>query len=155
MAIVGSAQRRLAAADIDQWQNGYPNRERIEQDIRASVGRVLCVEDSVVAYGAVVYTGESAYDALQGGQWLSEGDYATIHRVCVAQSAVGRGIGRLFMECAESEARERGVASIRVDTHPDNRIMQSLLSSLSYTYCGTVVYESLRLAYEKLMVESL
>lgn len=150
LEFVGGAQRRLAESGIDQWQNGYPNRERIENDVLAGVGRVLCIDGRAIAYGAVVYTGESAYNNLQGGSWLTEGThYATIHRLCVADEEVGKGVGKAFMALVEKEVALRGVASIRVDTHPDNRIMQSLISSLGYTYCGTVTYESPRLAYEK------
>ncbi len=152
MAMVRGAQQRLAASGIDQWQNGYPNPERIAEDIRLGVGRVLCVDGRAVAYGALVYTGEVAYDNLRGGKWLTEGtNYATIHRLCVADEAVGRGKGRLFMVLAEAESVSRGVGSIRVDTHPENKIMQSLIASLGYTYCGTVEYESPRLAYEKVV----
>lgn len=150
LQFVRGAQRRLAESGIDQWQNGYPNRERIENDVLAGVGRVLCIDGRAVAYGAVVYTGESAYNNLQGGSWLTEGTpYATIHRLCVADEEVGKGAGRAFMALVEQEVVLQGVASIRVDTHPDNRIMQSLIDSLGYTYCGTVTYESPRLAYEK------
>ena len=156
LAIVSGAQHRLAAAGIDQWQNGYPNREVIENDIRSSVARVVCLAGRVVAYGAVVYTGERAYENLQGGRWLTAGcGYATVHRLCVSEGVVGRGVGRGFMEFVESEALRQGVASVRVDTHPDNGTMQHLLSALGYIYCGEVCYESPRLAYEKLVVGSL
>ena len=149
--IIRSAQRRLGESGIDQWQNGYPNRQSVESDVALGYGRVICCEGRVVAYGALTYDGESAYDKLQGGAWLtSEGDYLTIHRLCVADEALGKGCGRLFMTFAEDEARAR-VASVRVDTHPDNRIMQHLLTSLGYRYCGTVTYESLRLAYERVL----
>ncbi len=152
LEFVWGAQRRLAERGIDQWQNGYPNRERIENDVLAQVGRVLCIDGRAIAYGVVVYTGESAYNNLQGGSWLTEGTpYATIHRLCVADEEVGKGAGRAFMTLVEKEVALRGVASIRVDTHPDNRIMQSLIASLGYTYCGTVTYESPRLAYEKIV----
>jgi hypothetical protein len=53
---------------------------------------------------------------------------------------------------AQTEASEN-VASMRIDTHPENKIMQSLISSLGYTYCGDVVIESRRLAYEKWLNE--
>jgi GNAT superfamily N-acetyltransferase len=149
--IILGAQRRLAASGIDQWQNGYPNRPRVEEDIARGYGRVLLVDGEVVAYGALTYDGERAYEGLQGGSWLSHGgDYLTVHRLCVVDSAVGCGLGRRFMLEAEGEARLR-VASVRVDTHPDNRVMRGLIASLGYTYCGTVVYESLRLAYEKIL----
>lgn len=149
--IIREAQRRLAASGIDQWQNGYPNRQRVEEDIARGYGRVLTLDGEVVAYGALVWDGERAYDNLQGGRWITpvNSHYLTIHRLCVAEKVVGKGYGRCFMVAAEREATERGVKSVRVDTHPHNLTMQGLIGSLGYLYCGTVVYESLRLAYEK------
>ena len=148
--IVRSAQRRLKESDIDQWQNGYPNRECVDGDVARGYGRVVCCEGRVVAYGALTYDGENAYDKLQGGSWITPdgAKYLTIHRLCVADEVVGCGLGRHFFALAEDEARLR-VGSVRVDTHPDHRIMQHLLDSLGYRYCGTVTYESLRFAYER------
>lgn len=153
MAMVAGAQRRLREAGVDQWQNGYPNAERILADIAAGYGRILQDADGCpVAYGALVYDGEAAYDRLQGGEWLTPqgASYATLHRLCVAHTELSKGYGLLFMESAEREAAGR-VGSLRVDTHPHNAIMQRLLGRLGYRYCGTVTYESLRLAYEKIV----
>lgn len=151
--IVRGAQERLRLTGTDQWQNGYPNRERIEADVALGYGRVLSRGGRVVAYGALCYDGEVAYDDLKGGEWLTfSGPYLTIHRLCVASAEVGRGLGREFMLRAEREAAPK-VASVRVDTHPRNTIMQGLIASLGYTYCGEVMYESPRLAYEKLLCD--
>ena len=148
-AIMAAASARLGAAGVDQWQRGYPNRSSVEADVAAGVGMVLSEGDTILAYGAVIFTGEPAYDDLTGGEWLtSEGDYACIHRLCVNEIFVGMGFSKQFMMAAEAMATER-VASIRIDTHPDNKIMQSLVARLGYTYCGDVIIESRRLAYEK------
>ena len=148
-AIMAAASARLGAAGVDQWQRGYPNRSSVEADVAAGVGMVLSEGDTILAYGAVIFTGEPAYDDLTGGEWLTlEGDYACIHRLCVNEIFVGMGFSKQFMMAAEAMAAER-VASIRIDTHPDNKIMQSLVARLGYTYCGDVVIESRRLAYEK------
>ena len=133
--IMAAASRRLGAAGVDQWQRGYPNRTSVERD----------VEDG----GAVIFTGEPAYDDLTGGEWLTSGDYACVHRVCVNEIFVGMGFSKQFMMAVEAMAAER-VASIRIDTHPDNKIMQGLIRTMDYTYCGDVVIESRRLAYEKI-----
>lgn len=148
--IISAASARLGAAGIDQWQRGYPNRNSIEKDIADGVGMVLCVADTILAYGAVIFTGEKAYDDLSGGEWLTDGEYACVHRLCVSDIFVGMGFSRQFMLAAEAMASER-VKSIRIDTHPDNAIMHHLIQSLGYTYCGDVVIESLRMAYEKLI----
>lgn len=148
--IMAAASARLGAAGIDQWQRGYPNRSSVEKDVRDGVGMVLCEGTTILTYGAVIFTGEPAYDELTGGEWLTAAEYACIHRLCTNEIFVGMGFSKHFMLAAEAMASER-VGSIRIDTHPDNRIMQSLISSLGYTYCGDVVIESRRLAYEKIL----
>lgn len=148
--IMAAASRRLGAAGIDQWQRGYPNRSSVERDVEDGVGVVLCEGDTILVYGAVIFTGEPAYDDLTGGEWLSSVEYACVHRVCVNEIFVGMGFSKRFMEAAEAMAAER-VQSIRIDTHPDNKIMQGLIRRMGYTYCGDVVIESRRLAFEKLL----
>lgn len=148
--IMASASARLGAAGIDQWQRGYPNRSSVEQDVKNGVGMVLSEGDTILVYGAVIFTGEPAYDDLTGGEWLRSGDYACVHRLCTNEIFVGMGFSKHFMLAAEAMAAER-VGSIRIDTHPDNQIMQSLIGRLGYTYCGDVVIESRRLAYEKIL----
>ena len=147
--IMAAASRRLGAAGVDQWQRGYPNRASVERDVEDGVGMVLCEGETILAYGAVIFTGEPAYDDLTGGEWLTSGDYACVHRVCVNEIFVGMGFSKQFMMAVEAMAAER-VKSIRIDTHPDNKIMQGLIRAMGYTYCGDVVIESRRLAYEKI-----
>ena len=148
--MIKAASGRLGAAGIDQWQRGYPNRCSIENDVEAGVGMVLALGNEVLAYGAVIFTGEPAYDDLTGGQWLTDGEYAVVHRLCVSEIFVGMGFAKQFMSAAEAMAAER-VKSFRIDTHPDNKIMQDLVKRMGFTYCGDVVIESRRLAYEKII----
>lgn len=61
----------MRAAGSLQWQNGYPGPEHIAADLFRGYGRVLCRPSStgdaeVVAYGAVSFDGEPAYDAIEG-----------------------------------------------------------------------------------------
>lgn len=149
VSMVLAASKRLGAAGIDQWQRGYPNRTSIEKDVADGVGMVLCEGQTIIAYGAVIFTGEPAYEGLTGGKWLTCADYAVVHRLCVSEIFVGMGFAKRFMASAEAMAAQ-SVGSMRIDTHPDNRIMQGLVGSLGYTYCGDVVIESRRLAYEKI-----
>ena len=137
MTLVEAAVRRLGAMGVDQWQDGYPNRGRIDQDVAEGIGYVIEGADRVVAYGAVILTGEEAYRAIDGGWLTEEENYVVVHRMCVADAVVGQGFGRRFMEAVEQLSRGR-VRSFRVDTHADNRVMQSLLPRLGFTRCGTI-----------------
>lgn len=150
--IMTDAIRRLGDEGIDQWQHGYPNRQRLEQDVEEGIGWVLCENNEVVAYGALVFTGEPAYAEITDGEWLtSEGDYAVVHRMCVKQGLTCRGYGRRFMTEAERVAAQ-SKRSMRVDTHADNKVMQHLMPSMGYTYCGIIYFESRYLtAFEKIL----
>ena len=140
MQIIRQAQARMHAAGSRQWQDGYPAPGHISADIGRNRGYVLCkpgVEGplAVIAYGAVVFDGEPAYDAIDG-QWLTNGPYVLVHRIAVADG--------------ETLAQERGVKAFRIDTNFDNQTMLRLLERTGFTYCGKVVYRSgERLAYEK------
>lgn len=148
MRIVEAAKRRLRDRGVDQWQRGYPCRESIEADVVAGVGMALRDEDGIAAYGAVIFTGEPAYDHIRDGRWLTAGPYAVVHRLCVAEGRLGRGCATEFMRRTEEYVRAR-VDSIRIDTHPDNIPMQGVIRKAGFTYCGDVTIESRRLAFEK------
>ena len=135
-------------------QDGYPAPGHISADIGRNRGYVLCkpgVEGplSVIAYGAVVFDGEPAYDAIDG-QWLTDEPYVLVHRIAVADGERGRGVAAEFLHRVETLAQERGVKAFRIDTNFDNQTMLRLLERTGFTYCGKVVYRSgERLAYEK------
>ena len=107
--------------------------------------------EEVVAYGAVIFTGEKAYESIEG-EWLtSTDDYVVVHRLCVADEAIGRGYGRAFMEQMMELAQGR-TTSFRVDTHADNHTMQRLLIELGFQRCGIISIESHPLvAFERLI----
>ena len=106
-------------------------------------------QGNVVAYGAVVFDGEPAYDAIEGA-WLTDGDYVVLHRMAVADGEKGRGVATEFMRRVEAMACGHGTGSMRVDTNFDNRYMLRMLGRLGFVYCGKVRYRSgERLAFEK------
>ena len=113
MQIIRQAQARMHAAGSRQWQDGYPAPGHISADIGRNRGYVLCkpgVEGplSVIAYGAVVFDGEPAYDAIDG-QWLTDEPYVLVHRIAVADGERGRGVAAEFLHRVETLAQERGV----------------------------------------------
>ena len=154
MQIIRQAQARMYAAGSRQWQDGYPAPGHISADIAAGRGYVLCrpgVKEShaIIAYGAVVFDGEPAYDELDG-EWLTDGPYVLVHRIAVADGERGHGVGAEFLRRVEELARERGIGAFRIDTNFDNRPMLRLLERAEFTPCGKVVYRSgERLAFEK------
>lgn len=157
MEIIRQAQAQMRALGSLQWQDGYPARADIDNDITHGYGYVFekpgAASGAVIAYGAVVFDGEPAYEAIDGA-WLTGGDYVVLHRLAVADGEKRRGVAAEFMRRTEALARERGAGSFRVDTNFDNRYMLRMLERLGFAYCGRIVYESSeRLAFEKPFAE--
>lgn len=151
MGIINDAVARMLQLGRKQWNENYPALTHILADITAGNGYVLESEGRVIAYGAVVFTGEPAYEELDGC-WLSDEPYVMVHRLAVALDRRGRGAGAAFMRAVENLAASSGVGSFRVDTNYDNVDMLALLEKLGFDFCGLVRYESgERRAYEKLI----
>ncbi len=149
--ILRMAVARMLAEGKQQWDENYPNEKHIRSDIESGVGFVLENSGNIIAYGAVVFTGEPAYTHLDG-TWLSNGKYVVVHRLAVSQHIRGNGIGRTFMLAVEDFARSIGVRSFKIDTNFDNFAMLRLLDRLRFTYCGEIQYErGTRRAFEKLI----
>lgn len=151
MTIISDAVRCMLKEGKRQWDETYPTSQHIIEDIRNGNAYVITYDGQVVAYGAIVFTGENAYESLQGA-WLSDLPYVVVHRMAVAKALQGKGLARIFLESVESLARSRGIGSFRIDTNFDNFPMLHILDKYGFTYCGKIWYnKGSRHAYEKLL----
>lgn len=143
MAIVRSAQLALHHLGIDQWQDGYPSEDIIAEDITRGIGYVACaLDNTVLGYEAVVFTGEEAYSQLPDEAWHTPSDYVVVHRLCVDGNSRRRGIAIELMNFASEEAIRRNITAFRIDTHKGNIRMLSLLHKLGFEHVGVVRYDS-------------
>lgn len=161
------AGRALLAADgIDQWQNGTgPDVSLVTSDVEQGWGRVFLIGGQVAATAALIDEPEPNYARMIEGAWQTRNDaaekgmpasaassYATIHRVAVAPAWRGMRVAQHFYARLIEEARARGFAEIRVDTHADNIRMQNVIASAGFTRAGTVCMggnrDDLRWAYQ-------
>lgn len=143
-------QRRLDGST--QWQDGYPNELSIKSDIENGYGYVFTEDESILAYAAIIFDKEPAYENIEG-KWLTDGDYTVVHRVAVSKLAKGKGIATKLFESIEGLSVENNVYSIKVDTNFDNTPMLKILDRLKYTYCGEVYFRgSARKAFEKRLI---
>lgn len=149
MTIVGQAQQALAELGIDQWQDGYPSRQAILDDIACNVGYVAVEDNTVIGYAAIVLTGEEAYKQIDANEWHTSNDYVVVHRLCVSSSVRRSGIAIRLMQHAASLAREHSFSAFRIDTHRGNIRMLAMLQKLGFKPTGTIHYDSgERVAYD-------
>ena len=151
MEIIEQAKKQMYREGKQQWDETYPTHEHIAYDIKVKSGYVMCVSEHIIAYGAVVFSGEPTYASIQG-LWLSDQQYVVLHRLAVADEMKRQGIATQFIEEVEKLSNAKGVRSFRIDTNHDNVYMQRILEKCAFTYCGEIFFEGdYRMAYEKLI----
>ena len=152
--IYEEAKRTIAALGIDQWQDGYPNRETAGEDCAAGISAVICEGETVAGVCVLIPDGEPTYDVIEDGEWLTGSEnraYMTVHRIAVDTAFRGTGAAALLLKHAEEEAARAGLGSVRIDTHEGNVVMRRMLGKNGYLPCGIIHLENgdRRVAYEK------
>ena len=153
MNIIKQAQAYFKEQGINQWQNDYPNSEVIGEDIDNKYSYVLLKDKKILATAAISFDGEKTYEAIYEGKWISNNEYAVIHRIAVDNSYKGFGLSSEIIKNVEKLCLNNGVHSIKVDTHEENISMQKLLGKNQFKYCGIIYLEdgSKRIAFEKMI----
>ncbi len=154
LLLLEEARGTIARLGIDQWQNGYPSREVVNEDIALRRSYVVTEEGSLVGTFVLVDDGEPTYEKIYDGAWETDGDslsYTAIHRVAVSVAMRGKGVSTAILDHAASHARALGRASLRIDTHQGNAVMRRMLEKHGFACCGVIYLADgdPRVAYEK------
>ena len=154
MPIFDEARGTIAALGIDQWQNGYPSRDVISEDIDKARSYAVEIDGNIRGTFVLVDDGEITYDKIYNGHWLTgddSQDYVAIHRVAISVSNRGSGMSTAIIDYAEEYARSIGRTSLRIDTHEGNVVMRRMLEKHGFKPCGTIYLQNgdSRVAYER------
>ncbi len=149
MEIYAYAREFMAAhGNPTQWgATNWPPESLIRQDIAAGKSYV-CVEKERIVGVFFFQAGhqiDATYQVIENGSWIGNEDYGVVHRLAGDGSV--KGIGKCCLDWAMEQC-----GHLRVDTHGDNQVLQNLLGTLGFTYCGIIHVEeddAPRLAYEK------
>lgn len=141
--ILLEAKNKMYENNIHQWPKHYPNKEIVIDNIKKGIVYIL---DDVATI---------TLDPMPQGYFSDinnyiKDNYLTIHRVAVANSAIGKGYGYKMFELAKEVALNQKKDSIMVDTHIENFIMQRLIEKNNYKYIGLVAIKNSgqRLAFQ-------
>lgn len=151
MPLFEAASLGLRNMGVNQWQNGYPQRSLIESDVESGVSFVLLDEGEIIGTAVISFGGEPTYDHIEGAWLTTEAEFVVIHRLTIRPDRRGARLAeRLFAE-AERMCRERGVRTMRIDTHEGNLPMQRAVERYGFRRCGVIYLDNgdPRLAYEK------
>lgn len=151
--IINEAKEFLKESKIDQWQQGYPNEEVILKDIENQHSYVLEDDNKIIGTVALSFDGEETYDLIYDGKWISNNEYAVIHRIATSRRYNIKGTGTEIIKSIEKICKDKGIKSIKIDTHEENLVMQKLLNKNDFKYCGVIYLEdkAKRVAFEKVI----
>ena len=150
MEIYSFARKFMAEhGNPNQWgPTGWPPEDLIRQDIRNG-NSYVCVNGKGKVIGTFFFLQgediEPTYREITDGAWLDDSPYGVVHRI--AGDGSEKGIGAFCLNWAFEQC-----GHLRIDTHGDNTVMQSLLRKLGFVHCGTIFVEEdddPRLAFEK------
>lgn len=135
-----------------QWTEEYPNIDIIREDIKTEKGYVVKVENEIAGYLCIDFTGEPAYDNIQG-KWRTKEPYAVIHRMAFSKKFQGIGLTETVIHSIEELCLLKGIKSIRVDTDFPNKRMQHILEKNGFQKCGIIIFQgSEKIAYDKILL---
>ena len=136
VALYGAAAQDMREKGIDQWDEYYPDREILAEDVESG-DMTLGFLDGQLACAWVV---NREYDPeYELGAWdHTEGDFCVLHRLCVNPAMQGRGLARQAMARMEKNALEQGFDSVRLDVFSQNLHAQRLYEKLGYRRTGEV-----------------
>ena len=150
--ILQKAIQRRKEEGSNQWQDGYPNPEVIQNDIEKEIGFVLTDNQKIIGYTAVLINDEPEYARIEG-KWVTNADFVVFHRVAISEDYLGKGLAKIMIGFIEDYALENQIYSVKADTNFDNHAMMAIFDRLGYVYCGEVYFRgSARRAYEKVLV---
>lgn len=128
----------LQEQGIFQWNDHYPSRERLQEDLER--GELHVLEERDIITGIVVLTRkkDEVYEPIE---WLTpDGKNLYVHRLATLPSKWGRGGGRILMDFAEQTAVFQSMDSIRLDTFSQNKRNQKFYESRDYKRLGEIFF---------------
>lgn len=151
MEIIHQAQRTMKQDGFQQWTKGYPGEEILSKDIEKQSCYLLTDQEEIVAVGTLYMENDPNYRIIEEGNWKTEEPYGTVHRLAVAEGRRQQGLAGILYDHLEKICREKGMRGMRVDTHRDNKKMQSWIRKQGFRLCGVIYVEdgTKRDAFEK------
>lgn len=155
-AIISGAKAYLKEQQINQWQDGYPDPATLKQDIKDGITFVLIYNNTVAGTAALHQGIDVNYLKIEDGQWISgtSDHYSAIHRIAVASDFRGHHLSETLMTGLITISGLLGFKDIRIDTHPENKGMQHVITSSGFDYRGIVHMQrdnAIRYAYQLLI----
>lgn len=135
----------MKATGLAQWQWGeYPNEAIVREDIAKGDLYVMDGEDGLACVVAVNQSYEDEYKAVN---WLFGVTPGMFHRLAIAPSAQGKGLGKRLLAEIEAMLLTAGCDCLRIDTYSANERAMRLYGGNGMRQAGHVHHGDLPLPF--------
>ena len=129
-----AAIENMEKQGIHQWDNIYPDKETLRQDILQNQ-MYTGEKDNKIAVCFVL--NEECDEEYKKASWICpDARFCIIHRLCVTPIFQKQGIAGQTMEYIEKLCKNQGYDSIRLDCFTQNPYSQKLYNKAGYSITG-------------------
>ena len=150
MLLIEAAVVEMAKAEIDQWDENYPNAAVIAGDMPGGNLWCLKVPDRMAG---IISLNEVQPPVYHGIDWIDRtGPPLVVHRLCIHPDFQRKGLAKRLLNFAQDFAAQNGYSSIRLDTFRYNHPAIALYTALGYQRRGEVTFRRRGFyCYEKIL----
>ena len=134
-SVIEQATAEMKRRGIDQWDEHYPNREILENDIEKRNMYVYLAEKEIAGIVALDDRQPPEYEAVP---WAYPGRALVVHRLTVHPAYQGQGVASALMQFAEQEIAPGSCEVLRLDAFEENPAALALYERRDYRYAGSV-----------------
>lgn len=132
LTLTRACGQHMRANGIDQWDENYPDRARLVNDIACETLFAFRENGTVIGIVVLNELQDPEYDEISWSTKESDKNLV-VHRLAVDPQHQGKGIARQLMDFAEDWARKEGYNAIRLDTFTQNPRNQRFYENRGYT----------------------
>ena len=136
MRMYNSCVNGMIKNGIDQWDENYPNRDIIEEDINSKTYYVLEIKEQLIGGINIDENQDKTYLDIP---WKDNSNsFLVVHRLGVKEEFWNKKIGKSLMLFAEKLVIDKQLKSIRLDTYSGNPKAMEFYIQLGYNELGTI-----------------
>jgi len=116
--LISDAIQLMEKQGIHQWDEFYPTKEVLLDDINSHTLYVAVKDEKIVAIYVLNQECDEEYHTCE---WHNPDESACIiHRLCVSANDQNKGIGSMLLAHIEDQVKSMGYSSIRLDVFSEN-----------------------------------
>lgn len=152
-SVVKSCGQNLIEQGIFQWNEEYPSKEVLQNDIALQQIWKLELANRIVGLIVLTEIEDAEYKQVK---WLTKNQHHLyIHRLAVHPNFQGKGCAQKLMDFAEKYAKENEYNSIRLDTFSQNKRNLNFYKQRNYIKLESIYFPNQSAfpfyCYEKIM----